>query len=193
MKNNIPKVAKEQRIFQDFPAERYNANIDDAKIKLKELTFCSPKEIAFKGLTGWVFEQTFQKCLKEELIDRLKKEYEFKEQIKLSELCKGENKSRAIVDLMIINGNIKLMIELKYGGFYGKDDGERYKNYRGKIKSISDGNNYEYIYITGSETSPLYRKKTKEAFEETSCFFFDENVGIDSWDKLILRITQILG
>ncbi|MEI6579543.1 MAG: hypothetical protein ACOYMF_17955 [Bacteroidales bacterium] len=186
-------MAKEKLIFQYFPAEKYNANIDETKRKLKKLPFCSPNEIAFKGLTGWVFEQTFQKCLKEQLIDRQKKEYEFEEQIKLSAICKGDNKSLGIVDLMIKNGKKKLMIELKFGGFYGKDDGERYKKYRNNIKSIKDGSIYEYIYITGSETSPTYREKAKEAFEGANCFFFDEKAEIDSWEKLIKRITEFLG
>ena len=72
------------------------------------------------------------------------------------------------------------MVELKYGGFYGKDDGERCKMYRGSITSISAGNKYEYIYITGSQTSPLYREKAKKAFGEANCFFFEKNSGINS-------------
>ncbi|MCU0414564.1 MAG: hypothetical protein MUE91_09220, partial [Ignavibacteriaceae bacterium] len=84
---------------EDNIFEMYEHNIFETKNKLEELSFYCQKEIKFKGLTGWVFEQTIHKCISEELI-KLNKKYIIDEQFKLSTLSK-KNKSRGEVDLII--------------------------------------------------------------------------------------------
>ena len=143
----------------------YKDNLDLAKDSLKKLPVSSGKEISLRGLNGWVYEQTIQFCLIEELELLSSGPFDVEEQFKI--------KGRAKADLLVGN----TAIEIKAGGIFGNES-EKYKKY----KAILNESGYSYLYITKQETHAPYRKAIQEAFGEKCCFFLSDK---NSWRDFV--------
>src|ERR1700685_87636 len=86
----------------------YERNYDLAIEKLQTIPVCCSNEPKFKWLTGWIFEQTIQYCIRKELqVARIKRP--ISEQVSLS--------GSARADLQV--GDI--LIEIKYSGIFSKE------------------------------------------------------------------------
>jgi len=170
--------------------EIYNNNIIEAKNKLKELSFYCQKEVKFKGLTGWVFEQTIQKCISEEFM-QLNNDYIIDEQFKLSNLSE-KKKSRGEVDLIINNENRNVLIEIKYSGFYNRNSETTYQKYFNIINeyNLNNENKYYYIFLSGKESYYRYKGISKKVFGENNVFYLDEK---NSWKMFTDKIVKLLG
>lgn len=155
--------------------DKYENELDKAKETLMHLEVAID-EPNINGLNGWVFEETIRYFLQKEL-DALGLS---KISIESQKQLEGGKK----VDF-VLNDNIA--IEVKKGGIFGKQDAERYKGY------FEEANEKDwcYLYITGQETHPPYKQKTKEVFGKDNCFFLDEDEE-GEWRKFIERITQLL-
>lgn len=139
-------------------------NLNLANQALLNLPVANGKKISLRGLNGWVYEQTIQFCLVEELAllsIRLPVEDQFK------------IKGRANADLLVG----KTAIEIKAGGIFGNES-EKYKKY----KSILTERGFSYLYITKQESHEPYRKAMEEAFGENFCFFLSEK---KSWENFV--------
>ena len=95
----------------------FDASLKRAKLNLSKLkVFCGRKP-NFAGLSGWVFEQTIQHCIKKEL--KVKRfAVEIAEQVSVG--------GRAKADLTVG----KAAIEIKTSGLFGLSDVRRYRKYR---------------------------------------------------------------
>ena len=149
--------------------EIYKRNLQQAKDKLAELeVFCNHAP-TFGGLGGWIFEQTIQFCLRQELEARRIKA-EFREQIPLIR--------RAKADLGIGN----LAIEIKSAGLFSKDDAPRYASY--KVSAAAKG--LDYLFFTSGESHEGYRKGIIEAVGIDNVFFLDDP---KDWGRFVTRVA----
>lgn len=96
---------------------KYESNLKIAKAALASLEFCCSEEPSFQGLSGWVFEQTVQDCLRKQL-NALGIRAEIQEQATLA--------GRARADLLIGSA---VAIEIKAKGLFDKNAASRYCRY----------------------------------------------------------------
>lgn len=126
------KMIYDESSVNDF----YENNLEEAKIILKSLPFCCGEQPAFSGLTGWVFEQSIQYCIRQELKE-MKLEAEIKEQVSLG--------GRAKVDLRVGT----TAIEIKTSGLFSKEDIFKYKKYQAE----AEAKGWRYIFLSIGETT----------------------------------------
>lgn len=151
----------------------FDANLAVAIRALRDLRFCQSERPQFQGLSGWVFEQTIQSCLCEEL-KAVGINAHFKEQEKLV--------GRAKVDLLIDD---KIAIEIKAGGIMDSDAANRYANYRDKAVR----NGWSYLYVTLQESHGPFRQAMTDAFKKGNAFFLDT---LGDWANLVDRLVTLL-
>ena len=151
--------------------ELYERNLEEAKNKLAELEVFSGFAPQFTGLGGWVFEQTIQFCLKEEL-KSLGISATFQEQISLG--------GRVKADLRIAN----LAIEIKAAGLFGMEDAQRY----GGHKQAAERMGLEYLFFTRTECV-RYRPGIINAVGDENVFFLEDE---RDWGRFVARIAAVL-
>jgi|LGVF01.1.fsa_nt_gb hypothetical protein len=162
-------LAREMKYSEKEIDAIFTENLNLAKQALLNLPVASGEKITLRGLNGWVYEQTIQLCLVDELV-QLSKEFPIKEQFKIE--------GRANADLLVG----KAAIEIKAGGIFGEES-EKYKKY----KAILTERGFSYIYITKQETHEPYRKTMEEAFGEEFCFFLTEE---NSWNNFVNAVLS---
>jgi len=133
---------------------------------LKKLDIYCGNDIKISGLNGWVYEQTLQFCLKNEL-DMEGINIVIEEQYSLN--------SRIRVDLRI--GKAK--------GMFSDDVIQRYTSYI----DIANQRSLYYFYITGNESVERYRKRTIDIFGKERSFFL--NVHGD-WNRFIKELFKVI-
>lgn len=124
------------------------------------------------GLNGWVFEQTVQICIKEEL-EAQQITVDIGEQVPLE--------GRIKADLAV--GTV--LIEVKRRGLFEAGDIEKYQQYRQR----ANAKRLEYLYITGQETYQPYRDRTVQALGQENAFFLDTP---GEWARFINRLVELL-
>jgi len=147
----------------------FNENLNLAIQALANLPVANGEKPSLRGLNGWVYEQTIQSCLVDEL-DLLSTKFQIEDQFKI--------KGRANADLLVG----KTAIEIKAGGLFG-DESEKYKRY----KSILTERGFSYIYITKQESYIPYREAMKDAFGEELCFFLTEE---NAWNNFVMAVLS---
>lgn len=166
----------------------FNRNLLEAQDELKQLKFrATDSTPSFTALGGWVFEETICDCFSKELknlpLNRLV-QFQVKEQFKLSGFKTG---SRGVSDFRISNGDKHILLEVKSSGLHSPKNFVTYKAYHGIIKAQVG---YEYLYITGCETSKPYKQETQNIFGVENSFFLDTDT--DAWEKFVQRVYDIL-
>jgi len=151
----------------------FNQNLNQAKGLLKQLEICRDREPRFSALSGWVFEQTIRHCICEEL-GQMGIFVEPKEQFRLA--------GRVKADLLIG----KTAIELKTRGLFGSRDITRYTAY----KDMAEKQNYQYVFLSQSETYVPYRTGITEALGADNAFFLDGPEG--EWKRFVEIIARNL-
>jgi hypothetical protein len=149
---------------------KYTDNLENANHALRNLDFARDSIVNFKGLNGWVFEQTIRQCLMDELRDKLD-DIAFKDQEKLT--------GRATIDLVVG----RVAIEIKSGGLFS-DESEKYTKWR--VAAYSMG--WDYLYITLDETYPPFKVSAKKAFGYENTFFLNDP---GSWSKFVNRVVEL--
>ncbi|MRR35596.1 hypothetical protein EG829_13145 [bacterium] len=139
----------------------YEKNLEEAKTLLKSLPFCCGFQPAFSGLTGWVFEQTIQHCIRNELKE-LKLQAEIEEQVCLI--------GRAKIDLRVG----KTAIEIKTSGLFSRDDILKYKRYQAEAETKG----WRYILLSIGETT--FREGIIDALGKDNVVLLYERDG--SWN-----------
>ena len=157
----------------------YKKNLSDAQDKLASLSVTkeyfsdirnkNDSLLGFKGLNGWVYEQTIRYCLCEEL-----KKFGKAPNIKEQEQLYGRTK----VDLLVG----KVAIEIKSLGSFG-DDAKKYSGYRTKVEQKG----WAYFYFTCGESHPPYRLATEEAFGKERTFFMDTP---GDWARFVKEVLK---
>jgi hypothetical protein len=152
---------------------QFESNLKTAKGSLASLEFCCSEEPSFQGLSGWIFEQTVQDCLRKEL-KALGIRAEIQEQASLG--------GRAAVDLLIGSA---VAIEIKAKGLFDRNAASRYCKYR----VAAEERGYCYLYLTLQESYLPYRKAMLEALGQENTFFLDTP---GDWSRLVKRAIQLL-
>ncbi|MDE3236444.1 MAG: hypothetical protein KGO81_10855 [Bacteroidota bacterium] len=161
--------------------EIFNDNFIKASNVLKTLDFYSNRhtneEINFRGLVGWVFEETIFSCLNNEL-NSLNLRHELKVQFNLSSLFVIGKKSKGKADLYLHTDKQNYLIELKHTGVFGIADYDKYRKYR----EIVNNNNFKYLYLTKGESYEKFVTECKNIFGSENAFFLDKD---GDWEKFI--------
>ena len=150
----------------------FESNLKTAKASLASLGFCCCKAPSFQGLSGWVFEQTVQDCLRKEL-KCLGIRAEIREQVSLG--------GRVKADLVVG----PLAVEIKARGLFDRNAASRYRSYR----VAAEGKGYSYLYLTLQESHLPYRSAILKAVGRRNTFFLDMP---GDWSRLMKRVVQLL-
>lgn len=157
--------------------ELYDRHLEIAKASLSELDiFCRTRDPAFHGLTGWVFEQAIQFCLRKELEDQ-GIQAEFHEASSLG--------GRVKTDLVIAKDGMKIAIEIKACGIFGMDDVVRY----GRYSQVATERGLLYLFVTKEESHLPYRTGIQEVLGIDNAFFLDT---LGDWSRFVTRIASEL-
>jgi len=158
----------------------YKKNLSDAQDKLASLSVTkeyfsdirnkNDSLLGFKGLNGWVYEQTIRYCLCEEL-----KKFGKAPNIKEQEQLYGRTK----VDLLVG----KVAIEIKVSGLYNKSDAEKYRGYSTKAKEKG----WYYFYLTQKEGYPPYQIAIKSVLGEENTFFLNAE---NDWERFVNKVLK---
>jgi hypothetical protein len=133
--------------------------------------YCGTKP-AFGQLTGWVYEQTIQHCIRRELKAH-KIKAEFTEHVRL--------RGKAKADLKVNN----VAIEIKHDGLFDSGDAARHRDYRKAARA----NRWEYLYITRCESYRPYRTGITNALGTENVFFLDTK---GDWKRFMHRLEELL-
>ncbi len=152
--------------------ELYRQNLEHSRQLLASLSVAEGREPNIRGLSGWVYEQTIQYCLREELQLRgLSPKID--EQVSIG--------GRAKIDLLVD----KIAIELKSKGAFSSNFSERYRKYRDNVEKKG----WIYMYVTGRERYDKYRQMALSTFGKNRAFFLD-NKG--DWERFINEVDRTL-
>jgi hypothetical protein len=131
--------------------------------------FCG-REPNFAGLSGWVFEQTVQYCIRKELKDE-EIEAKIVEQVSLG--------GRAKVDLTVG----KVAIEIKTSGLFGFSDVQRYQQYR----MLAEAKEFRYVFLTQGENYRPYRSGIIKALGNSNVFFLSTS---GEWARFVALLIR---
>lgn len=148
----------------------YDRNLKAAIAKLSQLEVycgCIP---AVSGLNGWVFEQTIQFCLRQEL-RAIGVRFSIDEQVPLSGKVK--------VDFVVG----PFAVEIKSRGLFGVDGVERCRSCKDQAKEKG----LEYLFFTRQEGHRPYREGIVDALGRKDAFFLDTE---GDWERFVNRIAS---
>ena len=151
----------------------FHSNHQRAIRKLAELPVYCGTEPDFGRLTGWVYEQTIQYCIRQELEARRVKA-DIKEHVSLRGRVKADLK---------VNG---VAIEVKHNGLFGPGDAAKYQDY----KKAASAKGWAYLFITGGESHRPYRTGITKALGRKNVFFLDTN---GDWKRFVRRREELAG
>jgi hypothetical protein len=149
-------------------------NLDDARTKLKDIQVCCGRQPEIPGLHGWVFEQTIQYCLLQELSEEGLVP-ETKEQVPL---C-----GRARADLKLNH----ILVEIKTSGLFGMSDVQKYRMYRKWAESPKQG--FRYLFLTDDETYGPYKTGIIDAVGQENVFFLEQP---EDWKRFVVTVAKEL-
>ena len=133
--------------------------------------FCgTPPTLA--AVNGWVFEQTVQHCLVDELANQ-NLHTTVMEQVRIGQ--------RVVIDLLVAT----VAVEIKLKGLFGQDDFAKYRKAAAQARSRG----LSYLYLTGQENHPPYREGIKRAVGVNNAFFLDV---AGEWEGFLSRVTVLL-
>lgn len=147
--------------------ELYKRCLTQAKEKLREIDVFCNTDPTFGGLSGWVFEQTIQHCIQQEL------------QLRGLEILITQQEpiiGRAKADLAV--GKFAA-IEVKTSGLFGMADVEKYRKYR---EAALKKGFQRYLYLTWSENHIPYKIGLNEALGEENIFYIENT---SEWSRFI--------
>lgn len=149
----------------------YDSSYTRAVDKLTQLpVYCGTKP-AFGQLTGWVYEQTIQHCIRRELKARKVK----------AEITEHDNlRGRVKVDLKVNN----VAIEIKHSGLFSSDDAAKYREYR----KAAGAKGWRYLYVTRGESYSPYRTGIAKALGSENVFFLDTK---GDWNRFVRRLVAL--
>ena len=150
----------------------YLRSLSQAKKALSRLTVCSENELKSKGLSGWVFEQTIQFCLRKELT-HLGLKPEVEEQVKLG--------NRAVGDLRVG----RAVVEIKKSGLFSPDGAKRYRKHRRYAEELG----CKYLFFTGVESHRPYRDAICEAIGRKHVYFLED--GTSEWVRFVKVVARL--
>lgn len=151
----------------------FEANKKQAQRKLRSLKVCCTDEPDFAGLNGWVFEQTIQYCIRQELLSQGVRP-RIEEQFNLG--------GRARADLKI-GGNIA--IEIKVAGLFSEDDILKYKKYR----QMAEQQGFRYLFLSWEESHLPFRKGIARVLDAANVFYLDRS---QDWKRFINGLVEFL-
>ena len=148
----------------------FQTSLREAKELLKTLRVHSGREPNFSGLSGWIFEQTIQHCIREELKRMRFAAEPICEQFKLG--------GRRKVDLLVGGA----AIEIKTSGLFGRDEISRYK----LCQAEAAAKGYRYVFLSRGETT--YRADIIKALGKDNVVLLEEQDG--EWKRFIEIIAD---
>lgn len=169
-----PNTGIEQKLCynEGTLSELYQRNLEDAKALLSKLEVFCGNDCNIGGLSGWVFEQTVQYCLRQELAA-------LGLHPSITEQCGLGGKAKA--DLAVGC----LAVEIKLKGLFGSDQVERYGRYR----QAANGRGLQYLFITKEESHGPYWQGIQKTLGTESTFFLDVS---GEWKRFVTRIVAEL-
>lgn len=151
--------------------ELYESNCAAAIQKLSEIPAFCGKDPKFTGLRGWVFEQTIQCCLRQEL-EHCHVKIELEEQVAFHSRIKADLRTQSAI------------IEIKVSGAYGRPVIEKYARYR----KLASADGLAYLYLTGREAYKPYHEGMIQALGPENAFFLDTD---GEWERFVRRIIEL--
>jgi hypothetical protein len=145
----------------------FEKNLAQAKKNLSNVSVFCGREPSFSGLSGWVYEQTVQYCIRREL-----KAFGIKADIQEQLSLVG----RAKADLAVN----RVAIEIKSRGLFGMTNGD-FQRHR-KYQKAAKAKGYNYVFVTSGEGSQIYRRGIIRALGHKNVFFLDK---AGDWSRLI--------
>lgn len=150
----------------------FESNLKQAKTNLANLKVYCGKEPSFAGLSGWVFEQTIQHCIRQEL-EAQDAAPTIAEQVSLG--------GRAKADLAVGNA----AIEIKTSGLFELDAVRRYRKYR----RAAQERGLRYIFLSRQETYRPYRDGIIKALGRSNVFYLNER---GEWERFIALLIELM-
>jgi hypothetical protein len=148
----------------------FESGMKQAKANLAKLKVYCGREPNFAGLSGWVFEQTIQHCIRKELA-AAEVRAEIAEQVSLG--------GRAKADLTIG----KVAVEIKTSGLFGIADVQRY----GKYRKAAEAKGFRYVFLTWGENYRPYRDGIIKALGKANVFYLNET---GEWERFISMLKR---
>jgi hypothetical protein len=149
----------------------FDRSLEEAKSALRGLAVAAGREPRFSGLNGWVFEQTVEHCLREEL-ELLGPTSDVEEQVALG--------GRAKVDLRVG----RTAIEIKRSGLFGDSDVARYTTYR----ALAEEKGWRYVFLSGAESYGPYRTGIIKALGSQNVVILDGEGG--EWERFVGIVAE---
>jgi len=150
----------------------FESSLKQAKANLADLKVYCGKEPGFAGLSGWVFEQTIQHCLRQEL-EAHGAAPTITEQVSLG--------GRAKADLAVGNA----AIEIKTSGLFELDAVHRYREYR----RAAQEKGLRYIFLSRQETYRPYRDGIIKALGQSNVFYLNER---GDWERFVTLLIELM-
>lgn len=147
----------------------YERTLAEAKQRLRDLAVFCGKDPAFSGLSGWIFEQTVQKCIRDSLAEA-GVNLPIEEQVSLG----GRSKADLSVGATAI--------ELKTAGLFGINDIQKYAECQSKARVLG----MHFVFLSRSESYAPYRVGIGDALGAENVFFLDEP---GSWERFITTLS----
>ena len=146
--------------------ERFHSAFQDATRCLKGLTVFCGQDPAFGGLSGWVFEKTIQKCIRESLASR-RDALPIDEQFSLGGRVKADLKVGTVV------------VEIRSAGLFGQADIDKYRTCKSAARSLG----LRFVFLSLYESHQPFRAGVTDALGAENVFFLREDAG--SWQRFI--------
>lgn len=158
-------------IYNENTIQRvYEANFREIQRQLQNLPVYCGGEPNFRGLAGWIFEQTIQHCLRREL-EEMNLDVEIEEQI----ISGGAN-----IDLLIGN----TAIDVNPGRPFSEEDITKYVNNQIEAKK----RNWLYIFLNLYENT--FQPRIIDALGKENTILLQNNNG--EWERFVSIITDRL-
>ena len=151
----------------------FETSLKQAKRNLSKLKISGGKEPSFAGLSGWVFEQTIEHCIRSELRSK-----------GINTLIKEQHSLGGRVKADLLIGNIA--IEIKTSGIFGLSDVCRYQRY----KKAAHINGYDYIFLSRGESYRPYRDGITKALGGSNVFYLDKR---GAWGRFMTFLIRRAG
>lgn len=151
----------------------HEATLEQARRALAALPFAADAVPEFRGLRGWVFEQTVRHCLRQELVAR-GLDPPIREQWRIAG-------TRKVADLLVE----RVAVEVKESGLFAYASVAKYRDCQAHTTAAG----FHYLYRAGVKTNPRLRAGMRDAVGAESAFYLDH---AGDWRRFVDRLVCLL-
>ncbi len=154
----------------------FKRSLKQAETALEAVSVWNGARPAFSGLSGWVFEQTVQWCLRQEASSA---------GVHLALSQHERLRPKVLVDLVVQREDgTRIFIEIKARGLFSMNDAEKYKNHAGNARAQKS----EFLFLTLGESYEPYADAIRGAIGSENCFFLDRD---GDWARFVGHVLHL--